>query len=95
MRRKIRKQLKKRQEKACDTVDSSLKGELPTTGGNVYGRLGTKASHGRRRAKIKHFKKRKNLREKRSQKTCRRRKKSQNVDEATKKYVHAGKERNI
>jgi hypothetical protein len=29
-RRKIRKELKKRQEKARDTVDSSLKGELPS-----------------------------------------------------------------
>ncbi len=29
MRRKIRKELKKRQEKARDTAGSSLKGELP------------------------------------------------------------------
>jgi hypothetical protein len=52
IRRKIRKELKERKEKACDIVDSSLKGELPTTG-NVYGRLGTKVRHGRRRAKTK------------------------------------------
>jgi hypothetical protein len=67
MRRKIRKELKERKEKACDTVDSSLKEELPTTG-NVYVRLGTKVRQGRRRDKMKNFKKRTHLSEKKKHK---------------------------
>ncbi len=102
MRTKIWKELKKRQEKSCDTVDSSVKGDLPTTG-KVYVRLGTKGRHSRRKSTLKFRKEKKSMWKTQKKENCkmrpRRKKSNQNVDEATNKYVNtyvqAGKETNI